>query len=187
MDRLAGALLLVLLAPVCDGAERSSWLEGAVVSWNKPGAGVAKAPAAASPDPRCLETARAAASKPDTLVVESGWTLVGAVQVFGSTRAFLASAGFDGMCRPVDYQGFVFADGKFAGTLSPVPMRSRSDGSLTTLRLTSKTSLSADFARYLDQDPLCCPSRLASVSYRIESAPTGPLLVAGPARVEPAP
>lgn len=181
-------MLLALLPVLAEAAEpRTSWLEGPIANWNKSGAELPKPPAAAAGDPRCAEQARPAVSKDDKAVVGAGWTLVGAAQVFGRTRAFLATAGFDGMCRPYDFQGFVFEEGKLAGTLSPRPMRARSDGALANLRLVSEQALSAEFARYLEQDPLCCPSRLSVVSYRIESGPGGPLLVPGATRVEAAP
>lgn len=181
---LAFVLALVLGAP----PERPSWLEvNPLVNWNKPGAGLPGPPSAPSPDPRCLEQARPALSPQDRAVTAAGWTLVGAAQLFGRTRAFLATAGFDGMCRPLDFQGFVFVEGKLAGTLSPQPMRSRTDGALLNLRLTSEQALSADFARYLEQDPLCCASRRANVSYAVESGPEGPLVVPGAVRVEAGP
>jgi hypothetical protein len=40
------------------------------------------------------------------------------------------TAGYDGMCRPRQYQDFVFVGSVFAGTLSPQPMDSRTDGAL---------------------------------------------------------
>jgi len=177
----------VLLGTLSWAGQAPSWLEASVPNWNKAGAEPPRAPKAPSADPRCSSQARPGVSKDDKAVKDAGWTLVGAAQVFGGTRAFLGAAGFDGMCRPLDYQGFVFVEGQFAGTLAPTPMRARVDGSLMTLRLTSEAALSADFARYLEQDPLCCPSRLASVSYRLEATPAGPLLVVGGTRVEPAP
>jgi hypothetical protein len=182
------ALLLAFVPGLALAGERTSWLEaGTLVNWNKAGAELPTPPAAPSADPRCVEQARPAVSKDDKAVAAAGWTLVGAAQVFGRTRAFLGAAGFDGMCRPHDFQGFVFVDGKLAGTLSPQPMRSRSDGALTTLRLVSELALSVDFARYLEQDPLCCPSRLSNVSYKIETGDAGPLLVPSLARVDAAP
>jgi hypothetical protein len=187
MDRRALFLVACAAAAGSAGAAdpKPTWLEGAIENWNKPAAELPKAPApAASPDPRCSETARKPASKDDRAVVAAGWTLVGAAQIFGGTRAFLATAGFDGMCRPLDYQGFVFVEGRFVGTLAPAPMRARLDGSLIALRLTSETALSADFARYFEQDPLCCPSRLANVAYRLDATGAAPVLLASSLRDE---
>lgn len=184
--KLAATMLLAALAAAAD--RPSSWLEGtSVANWNKAGAELPKAPAAPSPDPRCLEQARPAVSRDDRAVVAAGWTLVGAAQVFGKTRAFLATAGYDGMCRPHEYQAFVYVEGRLAGTLSPQPMRARSDGALLNLRLTSEAALTGEFARYLQQDPLCCPSRMSHVSYKVESGEAGPLLVPDLLRVDAAP
>ena len=41
----------------------------------------------------------------------------------------------DGMCRPLGYQFFLFVGDDFAGTLSPAPMDSRTDGGLSDLQL----------------------------------------------------
>src|SRR5262245_46241667 len=185
---MSGALLVVLLLaqgktePKPEPREHAAWLEETPFPvWNKRGAEPPKPPAVEPPaDARCGADARPAASDEDRAIVSAGWSLVGAAQVFGEARAFLATAGYDGMCRPVHYQGFVFQGGRFVGLVSPAPMRSRSDGSLVSLRLVSETAVEAEFARYLEQDPLCCPSRTLIVRYRIEpgSDDEGPLLVA---------
>ena len=94
--------------------------------------------------------------------------LYGPVRSHGETRIMMALAGFDGMCRPLGFQAFVYWEGKYAGTLSPVPMNSRTDGSLTDIRLTSAANISADFARYSESDALCCPSRISSVLYNLK-------------------
>jgi len=85
------------------------------------------------------------------------------------TTVFTALAGFDGMCRPMGYQAFVYSEGRYAGTLSPVPMNSRTDGSLTRVHLVRSTAITAEFARYRDSDPLCCPSRTSTVEYRVRN------------------
>ena len=87
------------------------------------------------------------------------------------TTVLLAEASVDGMCRPWDYQAFVFVKGAFAGTLSPTLMDSRTDGALSEVRLLAPTSIEAVSLRYADADPLCCPSRLSTVRYRIEHRP----------------
>ncbi|HEU5320822.1 MAG TPA: LppP/LprE family lipoprotein [Methylomirabilota bacterium] len=181
---MAGAALLAVLvaAAGAETRERGRWLEEApLASWNKRGGEVPKAPAVeAAPESRCGGDARPAASKEDKAVGSAGWSLVGAAQSFAGARLFLATAGYDAMCRPVEFQGFVFLGGRLAGLLSPAPMRSRTDGAVLAVRLLSETSLEAEFARYLSQDPLCCPSRTTVVRYRIEpgSGDEAPLLVA---------
>jgi len=181
---MAGAALVALLLAPAEAAkpEHARWLEETPLSgWNKRGADVPKAPVVEAPsDSRCGNDARPAASSEDAAVVTAGWSLVGSAQSFGGARLFLATAGYDGMCRPFEFQGFAFVGGRLAGLLAPAPMRSRADGSVIAVRLLSETTLEVDFARYLEQDPLCCPSRTTVVRYRIDpgSADEGPLLVA---------
>jgi heat shock protein HslJ len=73
------------------------------------------------------------------------------------------------MCRPNQYQDFVFVRGVFAGTLSPQLMDSRTDGALSQVSLQSATRLTVVYARYASADPLCCPSRTTSVIFDIAS------------------
>ena len=89
----------------------------------------------------------------------------------------LGEASIDGMCRPWDYQAFVFVKGAFAGTLSPSVMDSRTDGALSEIRFPAPSAIEVVFLRYTDTDPLCCPSRLTTVRYRIERRPEGPVVV----------
>jgi hypothetical protein len=87
-------------------------------------------------------------------------------------------AGVDGMCRPVDFNVFVFVAGRFAGTLSPGDMSSRNDGSIAGgIRLADDDTIAADFARYAESDPLCCPSGRVTVRYRIDRKATPPVVV----------
>jgi heat shock protein HslJ len=81
------------------------------------------------------------------------------------------TAGYDGMCRPRAYQAFVFVKGVFAGTLSPQPMDSRTDGALDRVFLESDRRLSAEYRRYATSDPLCCPSRTTTASFEIAGGP----------------
>jgi hypothetical protein len=64
----------------------------------------------------------------------------------------------DGMCRPMEFNVFVFVGGNLAGTLSPLAMTSRSDGEIGAVRLAADDAIAAEFARYTDRDALCCPS-----------------------------
>lgn len=85
-------------------------------------------PRGGSPTLKCGEKA----------VVREGWKLYGPVQSSGTTIVFTALAGFDWMCRPLGYQAFAYSEERYAGTLSPVPMNSRTDGSLTRVPLDSE-------------------------------------------------
>jgi putative lipoprotein len=78
-------------------------------------------------------------------------------------------ASVDGMCRPNQYNGFVFVGNRFAGTLAPQPTGARLDGALGEIRLFDPSNLTAEFARYTSTDPLCCPSQTSLVSYSISS------------------
>jgi hypothetical protein len=71
----------------------------------------------------------------------------------------------------------VFVDGRFAGTLSPVLMNARTDGAGQSARPGPSGLLTAAFLRYEDADPLCCPSRMSEVTYRIDRRPPGPVVV----------
>jgi LppP/LprE lipoprotein len=82
----------------------------------------------------------------------------------------------DEACLPAVYHLFVFVGGRFAGTLSPVPMSSRLDGSAGAVRL-SPPLISAEFARYAGDDPPCCPSSRVTVRYRVDRLPAGPVVV----------
>lgn len=93
-------------------------------------------------------------------------------------------AGADGMCRPVDFNVFVFVGGQLAGTLSPAEMASRTDGSIGgAIRLSDGDIVSVEFARYTESDALCCPSARVTVRYRIDRQTTPPVVV--PVGVQP--
>ena len=111
------------------------------------------------------------------MVASAGWSLYAKPTARGTATVVLGEASIDGMCRPWDYQAFVFVKGSFAGTLSPSFMDSRTDGALSEIRFASPTAIEIVFLRYVDADPLCCPSRLTTVRYRIERGGQGPVVV----------
>ena len=107
----------------------------------------------------------------------AGWTLYHGYQAGYGVLVIWALSGYDGMCRPMGYQAFVFAEGAFAGTIAPAPMNSRTDGSAQTVQLLSG-DVTATFSRYARNDPACCPSRPdVRVGYIVERGPGGPVLV----------
>ena len=82
------------------------------------------------------------------------------------------------MCRPADFNVFVFVNGRLAGTLSPDAMVSRTDGSIGGgVRLGPDDTIVADFSRFAREDPLCCPSRRVTVAYRIDRSAKPPVVV----------
>jgi len=194
--RVAHAVVLTLTAAAAALAlaealpPPTSWLEREhPVVWNRPGVAVPDAPPPrgdAANSERCRSVTRAATLAGDRSVVAKGWTLFGPGQVFGETEVLLAASGVDGMCRPLGFQGFVWVDGKLAGTISPGLMDSRTDGAAGLVQLRSTDRLEVEFARYTPADPLCCPSRVTSVSYRVQRTPSGPVLLATEARTSPA-
>lgn len=148
----------------------NSWLDRPLVNWNRPGSTLPRPPAAERSElGRCRHQVRQPASPAERAAVRMGWTLYGPVQNYATTTVFTAMAGIDGMCRPMGYQAFVYSGGRYAGTLSPAPMDSRSDASLMSIYLINSTGIAAEFARYRESDPLCCPSRTTSVNYNVRN------------------
>jgi heat shock protein HslJ len=155
-------------APGRGQGKTASWLdEPKPAPWNKPGAPIPAAPKIQDVDRRCRELARPPQLGEDKRVREQGWDLVGAYQGGWQILVVRGSAGYDGMCRPRQYQDFVFVGGVFAGTLSPTAMESRADGALGRVYLQGNNRLTAEYARYTAADPLCCPSRTTSVVFDI--------------------
>ncbi|HEX7051130.1 MAG TPA: LppP/LprE family lipoprotein [Longimicrobiales bacterium] len=158
---------------------QGAWLdEPAPATWNTPGMSV---PAAPEPedgamDARCREQARAPTSAEERAVAGQGWDLVGPRHGDGGVVVLTGTAGYDGMCRWWEYQAFVFVNGAFAGTLSPRPMNSRTDGALHHVSVQSSRNLTARYTRYTEADPLCCPSRTTTVQFEVETTPGGPVV-----------
>jgi LppP/LprE lipoprotein len=152
----------------------ASWLdEPTLASWNKPGLPIPLAPKTQAPvDSKCREIARPPQLDEDKRVRDQGWDLVGAYQGGWQVLVIRGTASYDGMCRPRQYQEFVFVRGVFAGTLSPNTMDSRTDGALERVSLQSNSRLSAEYARYGAKDPLCCPSTATSIVFEIVSDPS---------------
>jgi hypothetical protein len=193
---VAGLAVLAVLSVsgAVDGqnpAAGGAWLEHSPpTNWNVPGASVPKA-ATPQGEPsnreRCKASLRRSTMPEDRGVVQAGWLLVGAYQHFSGTAVVTGTSDFDGMCRPVGYQVFVFADRVFAGTLAPGVMTSRTDGAESRVHLFRADELSAEFLRYAESDPLCCASRLSRVIYRVERRGKTPVLVPVSASTEALP
>jgi hypothetical protein len=169
------SLVVALMAhPANTLAQRAntSWLDEAKpAGWNTPGGSIPAAPTVQGPaDAKCSAQARPPQLEEDARVREQGWALIGAFQGGWQTVVIRATAGYDGMCRPRQYQDFVFVKGAFAGTLSPQPMDSRTDGSLTRVALQGPNRLTAEYVRYAEKDALCCPSRTTTVVFEIPAA-----------------
>jgi len=117
---------------------------------------------------RCSTSVRQPSLPQDFILTKMNWTLTGAAQVFGNTAVITTAEGFDGMCRPLKFETYVFVGNRLAGGLTPGPEDSRTDGSVINVNLYSETDLSAEFARYRDSDALCCPYKTERVTYKVK-------------------
>ena len=170
---LAGGMLLPRPASA-DGA----WLDDQSVAWNRPGMPIAQAsPPDLAIDPRCFSASRPAETDEDGAISQAGWTLFASYMGGWGIKIVRGLAGYDGMCRPMEYQAFVFVDGQLAGTLSPTAMGSRADGALTGVDFYSPDQLVGQFVRYTEKDALCCPSARSTVLYRIDRSSPAPVVV----------
>ena len=188
-----GVLALGLGALAADaGAEtaKSRWLDAQpVANWNKAGGAIPRGPKAAAADIRDCERRGAeenpkSAATPETRqVTAAGWLGAAVEKRAGDTVYVFARNGVDGMCRPMDFQIFVFVAGRFAGTIAPRPMDSREDGSGYLDKVDARR-FTVNFTRYRKDDALCCPSRTSTVTYEIRAAPGGAGALAVPVGVE---
>jgi len=185
---IALALLIVLAActapsgPRATGphGDRRDWLDEPLVTWNAPDAAVPGPPQVLADPPdtaRCARLVRSPSSAEERSVAERGWSLIREPETRERITIVIGSTAVDGMCRPLGYQGFVFVEGRFAGTLSPVPMDARSEGAQTQVSIEGPGEVRATYARYRQSDPLCCPSRTSVVTFGLEQEPRGPVLV----------
>lgn len=146
-----------------------TWLDQPLTNWNRPTSEFPQLPQPLPPSniSQCVSQIRQPSLDAERAVVAKGWKLFGPLQTYDSTQLFLATSGFDGMCRPMGFQAFVYVEGRYAGTLSPVLMDSRSDGVIYTPYLANGTEINVEFARYRSTDPLCCPSGKSFVTFKI--------------------
>lgn len=154
------------------------WLDQPLSNWNQAGMALPQAPPIdPATNPQCLPQQRPVETDADQAVVDAGWTLFGGYEGGWNTYVVRGLSGYDGMCRPLGYNAFVFVDGQFAGTISPDLMNSRTDGAGDVRVFGAKDSLFAEFRRYSATDPLCCPSGSATVFYQVSRTAAGPVLV----------
>jgi len=168
---------MVCLSAICvDGqvnSTKGSWLDRQPMKWNMSDGQVTPIPWATEVENSNLQSAtcsrqvRQPGNTAEADVAKHGWKLYGDAPTGGATTVVLGMTDADGMCRPLGYQAFVFVNGRFAGTLSPLPMNSRTDGALSTVHFAGSDGLTADFLRYKETDPLCCPSSTSTVEYKI--------------------
>ncbi len=165
--------------PAPAGAAQQSWLDAPLTNWNPAGRPLPTAPRpdSGSRDPQCASREREPATAEDQQVVAAGWGLYSTYQAGWDVTIVSGTSDYDGMCRPMGYQVFVFLRGQYAGTIAPVPMASRADGALSDVHYFGGDQLTGTFVRYAPDDPLCCPSRPSVfVTYRLVTTPNGPSL-----------
>src|SRR5262249_12416793 len=106
-----------------------AWLDFQPKPWNRPGMAVPHAPVIDHQTPAiCKPLPHRTGTPEERAVTTVGWLVFTSLRDGHGVTVVGASADLDGMCRPNQYQDFVFVDGKFAGTLSPILMGARSDG-----------------------------------------------------------
>ena len=179
---LAVGLTFALTTP--PHAQAPSWLDKPALGWNVSAAQIPRAPnsteAGAAILKRCqMDDRRGTAG--ERAIAAAGWTpflVFDRELVNGDLEIIGGLAGADGMCRPMGFNVFVFVGGRYAGTLSPAPMDSRTDGTVGAVRILDPNTISGEFSRYTDKDALCCPSSRVSVTYRIDRTPRGPTVTA---------
>lgn len=180
---LGGVFTLAAAAspPAVAQSAKSRWLDANPLgNWNNPNGKLPKGPSASLADIRDCEKRGAEETKktppsPETRrVTAAGWHGATIEKRAGDTVFVFARNSVDGMCRPMSYQIFVFVKGRFAGTLAPRAVDSREDGSFM-LEKEGAERFTASFMRYKTDDPLCCPSRISTVTYaiRMVTAPGG--------------
>jgi hypothetical protein len=169
-----------------------AWLDAQpLASWNVVGSTVPKAPAptvtiaigsgpTAGATPRASGTPRAGCTPPivspqsvaERAVAGAGWTVFLPESRQGNIGLVSGLASYDGMCRPMQFQIFVFVNDTFAGTLAPQPMDSRADGVIETPTASPDgASIVANYLRYSANDPACCASRVSTVTFAVGGTP----------------
>ena len=180
MKRFTIAGVIVLL---CSGgaAAQTTWLDQPLTGWNAPGPALPKgtADAAAHADAlkRCKLTPPATTA--DRALEAAGWIPQPHLDRPLTSNGVEIVAGFsavDAACAPGGFNLFVFVEGRFAGTLSPIAMKPRADASAGPVRFVND-GISAEFARYKPGDSDCCPTARVAVQYRIDRSASGPSVV----------
>ncbi|MGD9892471.1 MAG: LppP/LprE family lipoprotein [Dehalococcoidia bacterium] len=186
---IGAALVLLALGsrPVeADGA----WLgQQPLANWNTAGAAIPQAPPRTDPINPCPPQGRSPQTDEDRQVAAAGWTLFGSFQGGYGLMVVMGATNFDGMCRPLAFQTFVFFLENFVGTLSPVLMDSRGDGVQGGVFISAPIndglgpegmpSVTASFSRYTADDPACCPSSTSTLTYTLVHTENGWVLTPG--------
>src|SRR4051794_7547727 len=104
---------LVLLPALTPGlaAADDSWLDQPLSNWNQAGMDLPQAPPMdPSTNPQCLTDSRPVETDADQALADAGWTIFGSYRAGWNTVIVLGLSGYDGMCRPLGYNEFVFVN-----------------------------------------------------------------------------
>ena len=175
-------------------SEKPLWLDTKPKQWNRAGSSIPKVKKAfGEADIKDLKNRcdasrqRPNADSPEVRTVAGrGWTVFKSQSDFHGIVIVSAQQDYDGMCRPIGYQDFVFVNGVFAGTLSPKSMNAREDGASINESFPGDGKISVDFVRYAQKDPLCCPSRISEAAFEIQTVGGNPVVVLTNVRTHPA-
>src|SRR5215203_6276328 len=188
------AVALALTVGVRRAGADGAWIDQKpIVNWNAAAQTIPIAPPMTDPvNPQCASTGRPPETDEDRAIAAAGWTLIGTYQGGYGVKTVTGASGYDGMCRPLGFQTFIFYHESFIGTVSPDLMNSRSDGVQQQIFISpplSSTggppSLIVQFSRYTNADPLCCPSAISTVNYTIRFMSVGWVLTPGEASTMP--
>ena len=180
---VSALLLSTLLAPGTAGAD-GAWLDAPPAAWNQPGMAIPQAPVVPPVNPACFDALVVPDSPAKQALVAAGWFLFNPQVVGPGVEILSGQSSADGMCRPTGYQSFVFVDGTFAGTLSPMLMDARSDGALVSTTLQPGDAIEGRYVRYTSSDPLCCPSANSTATFKIDRSGAAPVVVLQGVRTE---
>ena len=196
MRPLFAILFLVVIPTLSLGQDQpaGTWLDSTPVQWNRAGVSI-PIPAFVGIGPphvernitpeHCKAHQRPVRLQEERIVVGAGWLVFASSQGKDGLTIVGGAQSLNGMCRPDPYQYFVFARGKFAGTLSPGLMRARSDGSVNKVEFAGRGKIVATFGRYTAADPLCCPSRLSEATYKVRQESGQPVVIVVGVRSQP--
>jgi hypothetical protein len=165
------AALLATQQPPLDRYD-GSWLDAPVADW-KASTDFARGQREGS-NPKCDPETRSPRTEAERLLANAGWMFKPRVSASSRNprRTIEIVRGFrqfDGECRPLQEQAFVFVNDRLIGTLSPNLMHYRSDGGLADAEVDISGEIRARFFRYSPGDSLCCPSRESLAVYSVTS------------------
>jgi hypothetical protein len=162
-----------------------SWLDAPVDNW-KPSTELARGQRE-GPNPKCDPTNRGPLTEAERFLANAGWMFKPQVSTSSRNprRTIEIVRGFrqfDGECRALQEQAFVFVNDRLIGILSPNLMHSRSDGGLMEATVSESGEIRARFARYSQTDALAASSRESLAVYSV--TPQGNTYILKLVRVE---